>query len=73
MNLNDEETDKKHAEAFRDAMPDDVYPYLAQIAELTMKKGYDEDADFEFGLNLILDGLESVLKSDKPFRGITPR
>ena len=53
---------KKQAKAFRDAMPGDVYPHLARIAELTMEKGYDEDADFEFGLTLILDGLERILK-----------
>ena len=44
-------------------MPGDVYPHLARIAELTMEKGYDEDADFEFGLTLILDGLERILKT----------
>lgn len=73
MDLNEDKTNKKQAAALRDAMPDDVYPHLAEIAELTMKNGYDEEADFEFGLNLILNGLESILKSDKPFHGITPR
>ncbi len=73
MGSGDENQNKKRAEALRGVMPDDVYPYLAQMAELTMKKGYDEEADFEFGLNLILDGLETILESDKPFHGITPR
>jgi AcrR family transcriptional regulator len=59
----DEKQAGKRAEALRDALPDDVYPYLAQMAELTMKNGYDEEADFEFGLNLILDGLERSLIS----------
>jgi AcrR family transcriptional regulator len=59
----DEKPAKTQAKAFRDAMPDEVYPYLAQMAELTMKNGYDEVADFEFGLDLILDGLERILKS----------
>jgi hypothetical protein len=27
-----------------------------------MSAGYDEGADFEFGLNLILDGLERLLE-----------
>jgi AcrR family transcriptional regulator len=62
MDSSDETQDKKRAEALRDVLPDEVYPYLAQMAELTMKNGYDEDADFEFGLNLILDGLERILK-----------
>ncbi len=55
-----EEDDKKRAEAFRDTMPGESFPYLARMAELTMKTGYDEGADFEFGLNLILDGLERL-------------
>jgi AcrR family transcriptional regulator len=63
MASSDEKPAEKQAEAFRDVLPDEVYPYLAQMAELTMEKGYDEDADFEFGLNLILDGLERILKS----------
>jgi AcrR family transcriptional regulator len=61
----DEKQDKKRAKALRDVMPEGGYPYLAQMAELTMEKGYDEDADFDFGLTLILDGLESILKSGK--------
>jgi AcrR family transcriptional regulator len=54
---------EKEAEAFRKIVPDQSYPYLARMAELTMQTGYDEDADFEFGLNLILDGLERLLSS----------
>jgi tetracycline repressor-like protein len=34
------------------------YPYLAEmIAEHAMKPGYDYADEFEFGLDLILDGL----------------
>lgn len=58
-----EKEDEKRSEAFHDVIPGESYPYLAQMAELAMKTGYDEDADFEFGLNLILDGLERLLKS----------
>ena len=57
-----EKDDKKRAEAFHDIVPGDSYPYLAQMVELAMRKGYDEGADFEFGLTLILDGLERLLK-----------
>jgi AcrR family transcriptional regulator len=47
------------AEAFLTALPADEYPYLREIVvEHAMKSGYDETADFEFGLDLILDGLE---------------
>jgi len=31
------------------------------VVEYAMKSGHDEDADFEFGLNLILDGLQRLL------------
>ena len=58
-----EKEDEKRAEAFHDIIPGESYPYLAQMAEVAMKTGYDEDADFKFGLNLILDGLERLLKS----------
>jgi AcrR family transcriptional regulator len=56
-----EKDDKKRAEAFRDIIPGESFPYLAQMAEWAAKTGYDEGADFEFGLTLILDGLERLL------------
>jgi hypothetical protein len=31
------------------------------VVEYAMNAGHDENADFEFGLNLILDGLERLL------------
>ncbi len=41
--------------------PADEYPYLAEIMfEHVMKPGYDYGDEFEFGLDLILDGLERV-------------
>lgn len=61
MAYSGENDDKKRAEAFREFIPGELYPYLTQMAELTMKTGYDEAADFEFGLNLILDGLEKLV------------
>ena len=37
------------------------YPYMAEIAtEQVMKPGYSYAAEFEFGLDLILDGLEGL-------------
>ena len=37
------------------------YPYMAEIAtEQVMKPGYSYAAEFEFGLDLILDGLEKL-------------
>jgi hypothetical protein len=50
------------AEAFLRAIPVDEYPYLREmIVEYAMNSGHDEGADLEFGLNLILDGLQRLL------------
>ena len=41
--------------------PTDEYPYLAELMfEHVMKPGYDYRNEFEFGLDLILDGLTRV-------------
>jgi AcrR family transcriptional regulator len=49
-------------EAFLRAIPADEYPYLREmVVEYAMNSGYDESADFEFGLDLILDGLQRLL------------
>jgi AcrR family transcriptional regulator len=50
------------AEAFLQAIPADEYPNLREmVVEYAMKAGHDERADFEFGLGLILDGLQRML------------
>jgi AcrR family transcriptional regulator len=50
------------AEAFLRAIPADEYPYLREmVVDYAMATGHDESADFEFGLSLILDGLERLL------------
>jgi Tetracyclin repressor-like, C-terminal domain len=42
-------------------LPADDYPYLAEmITEHAMKPGYDYADEFEFGLDLILAGLERL-------------
>jgi AcrR family transcriptional regulator len=42
--------------------PADSFPYLAEIAvEHVMKPGYSYTAEFEFGLDVLLDGLEQAL------------
>ncbi|HEY5179744.1 MAG TPA: TetR/AcrR family transcriptional regulator [Dermatophilaceae bacterium] len=42
-------------------IPADEYPHLAEmIIEHAMKPGYDYTKEFEFGLDLILDGLEET-------------
>ncbi len=49
-------------EAFLSAVPADQYPYLTEvITDHAMQVGYDESADFQFGLGLILDGLQGLL------------
>ncbi len=51
-------TPEEMAEAFLVAIPADVFPNLREVTEHMLRAGYDESADFEFGLGLILDGLE---------------
>jgi hypothetical protein len=55
-------TPEEMAEAFLRTIPADEYPYLREmVVEHAMKSGYDESADFGFGLDLILDGLQRLL------------
>jgi AcrR family transcriptional regulator len=49
------------AEAFLAAIPAEKYPYLRQMTLHAMETGYDAEADFTSGLELILDGLERIL------------
>ncbi len=47
------------AEAVLENFPSDEYPYLAELSvEHIMKPRYDYGDEFEFGLDLVLDGLE---------------
>jgi AcrR family transcriptional regulator len=52
------------AEAILSVIPAEEYPYLHDMAMLAMKVGYDAEADFEFGLAIILDGLEEMLSDE---------
>ncbi len=56
-------TPEEMAEAFLSAIPADAFPYLSEVTEYMLRAGYDESADFEFGLGLILDGLERARDS----------
>jgi AcrR family transcriptional regulator len=52
------------AEAFLQGIPAQEYPHLREmVVEYAMQAGHDEDADFEFGLDLILDGLQRLVES----------
>ena len=45
--------------------PDGAYPHLVEfISEHAMKPGYDYEDEFEYGLEIVLDGLASVLHRD---------
>lgn len=57
----DEATPEEMAEALLSAVPADDYPHLHRRVLLAMDTGYDAEADFAFGLDVILDGLEQVL------------
>jgi AcrR family transcriptional regulator len=62
MSPEDDTKPEETAEAFLRAIPADEYPYLREmVVEHAMNSAYDESADFEFGLGLILDGLERLL------------
>jgi AcrR family transcriptional regulator len=53
---------REMAEAFLAAIPAEEFPYLTELITTHMlPAGYDESADFAFGLGLILDGLERAL------------
>ena len=51
------------AEDFASGFDASKYPYLHEAASLTMEKGYDADADFLYGINVILNGISLELES----------
>ena len=56
-------TPEEIAEGFLRAIPTDEYPHLREmVVGYAMANGYDDSADFEFGLDLILEGLERLLE-----------
>ena len=53
------ERTKEVADAILHQLPADEYPHLVEFAtQHVLKPGYDYGAEFAFGLDLILDGLE---------------
>ena len=55
-------TPEEMAAAFRKAIPPDEYPYLTEmVVDYAITSGNDVEADFRFGINLILDGLGRLL------------
>jgi AcrR family transcriptional regulator len=52
------------AVTFLDHFPAEQYPYLAELTvEHVLLRGYDYGNEFEYGLDLILDGLERAQKA----------
>ena len=56
-----DDSPEERAAAVLAYVPAEQYPYLHRMAMHAMQTGYDAEADFEFGLGIILDGLERVL------------
>jgi|GEM_PF-3038178 len=55
-------TPEEMAEAFLRPLPADEYPHLREmVVDHAMASGHDERADYELGLDLVLDGLERLL------------
>jgi AcrR family transcriptional regulator len=58
----DPESDPEVPETFLERFRAEDYPYLAELtAEHVLQPGYGYDREFEFGLDLVLDGLERLL------------
>jgi AcrR family transcriptional regulator len=54
------------ASELQQSMPADAYPHLSElITEHVLGRGYAYADEFDFGLGLILDGLEEQLDSDR--------
>lgn len=50
------------------------YPHLVEFAtQYVLQPGYDFGAQFDFGLDLILDGLAPQLQDGNPRPGPSPR
>jgi AcrR family transcriptional regulator len=50
------------AQMMLERMPRDLYPHLTELTvEHILRPGYDYGEEFEFGLDLILDGLERAI------------
>jgi len=47
-------------------VPPEKYPYLNQLTHQVMDGRHDGLHDFEFGLNLLLNGLETLVRPHKP-------
>lgn len=62
------ESDEQTADLAQDIMgrfPADAYPHLAELTiQHVLRPGYDYGHEFEFGLDLVLDGLDRALMAE---------
>jgi AcrR family transcriptional regulator len=66
----DKDTAPEVAEAMLAKFPTGEYPYLTELAtQHVLQPGYDHGSEFEYGLDLILDGLDDVLGSEARVSG----
>lgn len=64
-----EET-QKVAGAIFEKLPPGAFPHLVELTrEHVLKPGYSYGAEFDFGLELVLDGLERALHRERAHRG----
>jgi AcrR family transcriptional regulator len=52
---------QESTEAFLAAIPADEFPFVRELTGHVLRHGYDEAADFDFGLEVMLDGLQQQL------------
>lgn len=55
---------------FLPQIPPDQYPHLNEVAVELLANGYDPADEFEFGLDLVLDALESLRGDPEPSRAM---
>ena len=62
MDLGTPEDLARMASAFVDTLPDGTYPYLVEhVGEHLKPRDPEDEGDYAFGLDLVLDGLERIL------------
>ena len=62
----DNETVPDVAQEMMSEFPTGAYPHLTELAmEHVLQPGYDYGDEFDFGLDLILDSFEALLRSDR--------
>jgi hypothetical protein len=61
MNLGSPEDLARLATAFMAQLPADEFPYMAEHVQQHLRpRGPEEEGEFAFGLDLVLDGLERL-------------